>query len=148
MIVLVCGDRHWAKDFLFEVGPTWEGKKDFNLMMAVLAKVDHKYGISKLYQGEAPGADQCSRYWAWISSTPMKSTPAEWKKYGKPAGPRRNRKQLKLMLKWMRKTGEEGLVLAFHRDLSVSRGTVDMMDISRKAGLRVIVFPKVKSSGS
>jgi hypothetical protein len=145
LIVLVCGDRHWANDFLFEVGPTREGKRDFNYMMAILAKVDQKYGITKLYQGEAPGADQCSRYWAWISSTPMKSTPAEWEKYGKPAGPRRNRKQLRLMLKWMEKTGEDGMVLAFHRDLSVSRGTVDMIKISRYAGVRVKVFPRVES---
>lgn len=141
MIVLVCGDRHWANRFSFETGPTLRGKEDFNYMMKVLAEVNQLRGISKIYQGGARGADQCARYWAWISSTEMHQELAQWDKYHKGAGPKRNQKQLDIMLKEMKQTGKEGYVLAFHRAFHQSTGTKDMVERAREAGLEIDILP-------
>lgn len=141
MIVLVCGDRFWAEEFLFVVGPQLSAKRDFNYIMAALAKADQKYGITKVYHGGQRGADQCAKYWAWLSSTPSCETLPEWDKFGRAAGAIRNKRQLKRMLRWMEKKNEDGMVLAFHRNFEESVGTANMVKISRKAGLTVKILP-------
>jgi len=55
------------------------------------------------------------------------SFPADWKSYGKGAGPIRNQ----LMLD----EGKPDLVLAFHNDISSSRGTADMIRRAKKHGI-------------
>ena len=47
------------------------------------------------------------------------AVPADWDKYGKAAGPIRNRHMFRL--------GKPDLVLAFHKDITKSRGTNDMV---------------------
>lgn len=141
MIVLVCGDRNWANRFSFETGPTPKGTEDFNYFMEVMGDVNALRGIDKIYQGGQRGADQLARYWAWLSSTAMKQTDAEWDRYHKGAGPIRNQKQLDLMMKELWETGSKGYVMAFHRSFNQSTGTRDMVDRARKAGLEVDIFP-------
>lgn len=60
------------------------------------------------------------------------SHPADWNKYGKVAGPIRNSEMLKLH-------PDIDLVLAFHDDLSESKGTRDMVHKAQKAGIEVWV---------
>lgn len=53
---------------------------------------------------------------------------ANWRKYGKAAGPIRNRKML---------DEKPDLVIAFHADLSRSRGTKDCVEEALRRGLKV-----------
>lgn len=58
--------------------------------------------------------------------------PADWKTYGRAAGPIRNRQMLTC--------GQPDLVLAFHDALEISKGTANMVKIARKAGVPVVVI--------
>ncbi len=53
--------------------------------------------------------------------------PADWKRYGRAAGRIRNA----LMLEYEK----PDLVIAFHEDLSTSRGTLDMLKRAKLAGI-------------
>ncbi len=55
----------------------------------------------------------------------------EWDRYGRAAGPKRNRKMLEM--------GPD-LVVAFHRDLSRSKGTANMLEQARKVGIRTRLY--------
>jgi hypothetical protein len=57
--------------------------------------------------------------------------PAQWHRYGQAAGPIRNQEMLK--------TGIH-LVLAFHPNLSESKGTKDMVTRAASAGVPVHIF--------
>jgi hypothetical protein len=58
--------------------------------------------------------------------------PAQWHKYGRAAGPIRNQQMLA--------EGKPDLVLAFHDDIDGSRGTKDMVNRARRAGVKVEVI--------
>ncbi|MCD0459157.1 SLOG family protein [Roseiconus lacunae] len=46
--------------------------------------------ISEIVCGGATGADECGKQWAIRNSVPVKMFKADWKTYGKAAGPIRN----------------------------------------------------------
>ena len=57
---------------------------------------------------------------------------ADWKKYGKSAGPIRNQQMI-----------DEGLptrVLAFHENIEKSRGTADMINRARRSNVDVEIY--------
>ena len=58
---------------------------------------------------------------------------ADWDKHGKAAGAIRNREMLK--------KGQPNLVIAFHTALQQSKGTRDMVELAKKAGIETFVFP-------
>lgn len=60
---------------------------------------------------------------------------AQWSRHGRAAGPMRNREMLVTLMNGGEDT--DRLVLAFHDDLSRSKGTKDMVNLARKAGVRV-----------
>ena len=110
MRVLVCGGRdYWDKDKVFsvlrEIKPT------------------------AIIEGGCGGADHLAyKYWLtkcdldkvkWLRFT------AEWDRYGRSAGPRRNDRMLK--------EGKPDLIVAFPG----GRGTADMVERARKAGVPV-----------
>lgn len=121
MRVLVCGDRHmkmnhanikWVEDVLF-----------------------HKYHLDDddlVIQGECEGADRIAKHVCLMRGTPMCGFPAPWDYYGKSAGAIRNR--------WMKKFAKPELVIAFHKDLSRSKGTADMIKIAQGAGIDVDII--------
>ena len=55
---------------------------------------------------------------------------AEWQRYGKGAGPRRNDNML---------NEHPALVIAFHNDLAKSKGTADTVRKAQKRGIAVRV---------
>ena len=77
--------------------------------------------------GMAQGADEMGQRWAIANKIPVKEFPADWKTYGKSAGPRRN--------KAMAEYGTH--LLAFWDGRS--RGTGGMIDLARSHGLLVRV---------
>lgn len=111
MRVLVCGSR----DF-----------NDGELLEDVLKQWD----IQTIIHGKARGADTLAGEYGKTNSIPVIEFPALWDKYGKSAGPIRNRQMLL--------EGEPDLVVAFRRPNS--RGTQNMIDQSRKTGVEVHVI--------
>lgn len=86
--------------------------------------------------GGAPGADAIAHKMADDMGFATLVFPAQWDKHGKAAGPIRNQQMLD--------EGKPDIVLAFHKDLTQSKGTLDMVRRARKAGVRVIW---IKDSG-
>lgn len=88
-----------------------------------------------LIHGACPtGADEMASQWGcqYVGEVPMA---ANWKVYGRGAGPRRNEKMLSV-LKSLRDCGYECLVVAFPK--GESKGTRHMMGIAEDAGFEVI----------
>lgn len=83
----------------------------------------HNLIPSEVVSGNQFGVDRCGERWARACGLPVKPfpvTPADWKKYGKPAGPRRNG----LMADYA-----DALLAMRHR---VTSGTGDMIEKMRK----------------
>jgi len=78
-----------------------------------------------IIQGGAKGADECARRWANEHSVGCETYHADWKKYGKAAGPIRNRKMLDL--------GNPDLVIAFPG----GNGTQNMVALARQNYIEV-----------
>lgn len=93
----------------------------------------------KIVEGCAKGADMIAHTWGdklarqKIARVQIYHCPAEWGTYGKAAGPRRNQEMLNMLLK----LPQPRFVLAFHDDLSQSKGTKNMVNIAREAGITV-----------
>ena len=109
MRILVCGGR----DF-----------KNYNLLKNVL---DEYYKISNLtiIHGGAKGADSLAGDWAKDHDIYLKVFPADWKQYGKSAGPKRNQKMIE--------EGKPDLVIAFPG----GNGTADMIRRARNSDIPV-----------
>ena len=58
--------------------------------------------------------------------------PADWKKYGRAAGPIRNKQMLN--------EGKPDLVLAFHTNIENSKGTKSMIQIAKKSEIKIILI--------
>lgn len=124
MRVLICGDRSW---------------KDSELIREYLQQLiknheevhhelqDYPGGFEPLIiiEGAAPGADSIARFEAEKLGLTVLSFPAEWSKYGKSAGPKRNAQMLK--------EGKPDCVLAFHDYIENSKGTRGMIELAIKA---------------
>jgi hypothetical protein len=108
--LLVCGGRHYG---------------------ATAAERDALYmEISRLrphiiINGGAEGADELARAWAHYHGKLCLTYPAEWRRYGRAAGPMRNQRMLD--------EGQPDALLA----APGSRGTADMVRRARACGLPV-----------
>lgn len=111
MRVLVCGSRHF---------------EDEGLMGRVLDPIK----ASTIIHGMARGADRMGGAYAKLHGIPVLEFPALWDTYGKRAGPIRNAQMLK--------EGQPELVVAFRGPNS--RGTQNMIDQARKAGVETVVI--------
>lgn len=118
MRLLVCGDRNW---------------EDRAYLFAALDAVHNAYGVELVIEGEARGADLMARAWAQGRHIHYQARPALWELHGKAAGPIRNREMLA--------DGKPDAVIAFHHNLLNSKGTRDMVDVARRAGVPVRVLP-------
>ena len=107
MRVLICGSRHMT---------------DYHFLNDVLQKLN----ITHIIQGGAAGADTLAEVYAIKNNITFTRFDADWKTYGRAAGPIRNKKMLV--------EGEPDLVVAFLAQ--DSRGTRNMIDQARKANKR------------
>lgn len=112
MRLLVCGDRNWA---------------DRAAVARFIAEADPEVVI----HGAARGADSLAGEEATRLGISVEAYPADWTRYGRAAGPVRNQQMLT--------EGRPDAVLAFHEDITNSKGTADMVRRARKAGLPVTV---------
>jgi imidazolonepropionase-like amidohydrolase len=116
--VLICGSRYWNR---------------YGLVVRELrAIVDAGEQIECVIHGDCRGADHIGAAAAINLGIDVTAFPANWVKHGVSAGPRRNSRMLK--------EGRPDLVLAFHRNIARSKGTRDMIDKARRAGVRVKII--------
>jgi hypothetical protein len=116
MKVLICGDRYWD---------------DFETMLNRMRKLPSN---TIIVNGDAKGADQMSTCIAYqLGKMKVKRYPANWKKWGRAAGPLRNQEMLDDNL-------DICLVLAFHKDIDKSRGTKDMVRRASKIPIQVEII--------
>lgn len=61
---------------------------------------------------------------------------ADWSKYGLSAGPKRNKQMINLLNK------KTDIVLAFHRNISESKGTINTINLAKKKGIEVKLYDR------
>ncbi len=116
--VLICGDRHWSHRQVIQ---------DF---LALL------HSDTVVIQGGARGADSIAAELAKERGLQVITHEAQWKVYGKGAGPIRNRKML---------ADSPELVVGFHDDIfESSKGTRDMISVAR---LKAVPYMVINSQG-
>ena len=107
--ILFCGSRFWTD------------REAIGGVLKVLPKG------SVIIEGAAPGADTIACEESRRLGFTIEHFPANWKRYGRAAGPIRNSQMLK--------EGKPDVVLAFHENIEASKGTKDMLKQAQKAGL-------------
>lgn len=113
--ILVTGDRNAKSE-------VWSGIVDMALMNAVdYERVVIIHGAAKGIDTMAGGLGDVVKHY---KSLPF---PAQWNKYGKAAGPKRNAAMLRVLLEF-KEHGYEVYVLAFHPNLNYSVGTRNMVE--------------------
>lgn len=109
------------------------GSRSFSQIDLVRNHLDEFTGVTEVVSGGARGADQLGELVAQERNIPVKIFPAEWDRYGKSAGYRRN--------EVMARYADQGL--AFWDCQSC--GTKNMIDLLQKGGkpCKVITFTKL-----
>ncbi len=85
-----------------------------------------------IIHGAANGADTIAGMAAKELGLEVMEFPAEWSKHGKRAGPIRNQQMLD--------EGRPNGVIAFHEDISRSKGTKHMIKIAKKNNIPVLIL--------
>ena len=116
MKVLVCGSRDWD---------------NYSLIQEKLSLLPKN---TTIIHGGCDGADSIASEISMNLGFQVIEFKADWKKFGRSAGPQRNQQML-----------NEGpdIVYAFHDDLESSKGTNDMVERARKKGITVKVFSSI-----
>ena len=83
-------------------------------------------------EGEADGADSMARLAAEELGIRVLKFPAEWSKYGRAAGPIRNRQMLV--------EGQPTEAIGFHRNITKSKGSKNMLGQCEKRGVPTIIY--------
>ncbi len=109
MIVIICGDRNWTDEDTID---------EYILTLPPKSTIIH---------GNCRGADKIAAKLGKIRGHRVIPMFAEWNKYRWGAGPIRNTRMLE--------EGKPDLVVAFHDDLSRSKGTADMLRQAEARGV-------------
>lgn len=112
--ILICGDRTW---------------NDVHTIDVYISKLPKN---TVIIHGACRGADTIAGERAKIHGLPVFPFPANWRKYGRKAGPIRNQNMID--------NGKPCLVVAFHNNLFESKGTKDMIKRALKASIPVIIL--------
>ena len=111
MRVLVCGGRNYD---------------DYECMATCLSAMQiTRSPFTVLIHGNAKGADTLADTYARRHNVPVMAFDADWKLYGRSAGPRRNKRMLT--------EGKPDLVMAFPG----KNGTANMIKLAKEAGVEV-----------
>ncbi len=107
--ILICGDRDWTDVETIE-----------NFIRSLPPD-------TVIIHGNSRGANKIAEREAKEHGLIVKGYSADWNQYGRAAGPIRNKRMLL--------EGRPDRVVAFHNDLSKSRGTADMLRQAEKRGV-------------
>lgn len=114
--MIFCGDRLWTN-----------GVPIFRELRALLTIHGDQLEV---IEGGARGADSMSREACLRLKVSVIEILADWATHGRAAGPIRNQRMLDM--------GPD-LVVAFHKNIDQSKGTRDMVNRAKKAGVPVRV---------
>ena len=98
-----------------------------NCMKEYLKTIDDLKNIVFL-SGHCSGADEMVERFAFENQISLETFPADWKKYGKAAGPKRNKEMIEKC----------DIVIAFWD--GVSKGTKNLIETAKKNGVDVVIF--------
>jgi len=112
LVLIVSGDRNWT---------------DREKIRQVLTEFNPQTTL--LVEGGARGADSLARQEGRKLGFEVITVKADWYKYGKAAGPIRN--------KVMYDTYKPDGILAFHSNIAESKGTKHMIELAEKGGTPV-----------
>lgn len=115
MKILITGSRNWNNR-----------KRMFDVLDFTLEWCRQQGHTLEIIHGAARGADELSGLWAERHNVPVTEVPANWDKYGRSAGYKRNTEMAEM---------KPDIVLAFPHPDSV--GTNHMINIAREKGLTV-----------
>lgn len=121
MKVLVCGSRYWV---------------NIEPILDRLRKLDQ---ATVVITGGANGADLLAESASRLLNLKCIVIRAEWNKYGLAAGPIRNRKMLDM---------RPDLVIAFHENLSSSKGTMDTIKEAERRGISTEIISGGQNAAS
>ena len=106
------------------------GGRDFHdekYLIASLDEIRNEYVEIEIISGHANGADKLAEEYAKRLGISLKVFPANWKKYGRAAGPIRNREMLSYIIEG------EPVVVAFWDGRS--KGTKNMIEQAKREGV-------------
>lgn len=110
------------------------GSRDYSNRVEIAGAMQEVFnrfgGFVQVVHGDCSGADAIAANEAKAMGFRVVPVPAQWSKYGRAAGPKRNEMML-------RQFGPE-LVLAFSSKPYLTRGTADMVRRARAAGVEVV----------
>lgn len=138
MKVLICGSRFYGEEpeDKRDVRRRERAQVESAHVRSVLSAFHSAQPIVRLIQGGAKGADRMAKLWAHEAGIPVSEfavTPAEWHRFGKAAGPIRNKKMLR--------EGQPDVVIAFPG----GAGTAHMVKIAREAGVEVLIIKETSN---
>ncbi len=113
MKVLICGDREWQDS------------------KTIADRIKHLPPGTKVIHGACRGVDRIAGNAAFNLGLGVVQYPAQWKKYGRAAGPIRNKRML---------DEKPDLVIVFHTNLARSKGTKNMMTLAVDAGIPIEII--------
>jgi hypothetical protein len=113
MRVLVCGDREWTD------------------ILPIALRLVQLPEDAVIVHGDCRGADRLAGNEADLIGLTVESYPADWKRYGRGAGPIRNQQMLDSGI---------DLVIAFHPDPNNSKGTKNMLNMAGRAGIEIEIY--------
>lgn len=102
------------------------GGRDQHLTEGDFELLNDLLPVDEVISGGATGVDTGGEAWARSNGIPVKRFPADWHKYGRPAGPMRN-----------------GTMAAYATDLAVfdgGKGTRNMYNMGKRFGLTIHDF--------
>ena len=116
--ILICGGRHFC---------------DYALLESIADNVvkEQVFSEIEIVSGHCVGADRMGEEYAKRRNYALKVFPAEWKKYGKRAGPIRNKQMIDYIAEF-----ENKIVIAFTSPNT--KGTKNTIALAKKANIRVI----------
>lgn len=101
--------------------------ESFDLVRAAVEACPWASEITEVVSGCADGVDTLGEQWAKRKMIPIKRFPADWRRFGRAAGPKRNEQMAAYA---------DALIAVWD---GASRGTQDMIERARHYGLRVYV---------
>lgn len=133
MRLLVCGSRDYG---VYDIDMSPHEKLSAIQDSLFLCYTLNEYLDSGLIiiSGAAKGADTQAAAWARVHNVTLEEYPADWKQYGRSAGPIRNKQMLV--------EGKPDMVLAFSNDFEGSKGTKNLVEQAKKAGIPTKVMTR------
>lgn len=128
MRLLICGGRDWCNPDVLPEGYKHIAETMRDESFEFLDALHADLGFTVVIEGEARGADTIGREWAESRGIPVEKYPADWKRFGRAAGPIRNKQMLT--------EGKPDCVVAFPG----GSGTNNMKTQARYAKVEVIEY--------